>query len=455
MKAYLLIGSMLGSALGCATAPEEDTELAGPATAEALDDIKADGGELKIRAGNMTVWVDRDVVVRRENNAPVLVVRGRASRTLTGAFSFVPDDAFGEARLVGPRSFEVRLRAGHEINSIASGLPLLVDLDAGSDPDTNYTVKLDLRPSLAKFQGASSIFIARTMRPIFIGRDETDPLRYAADISTTAAPLTVANGGNASVVPANGGFDVLFSYSDLEAAWNTGTKVAFSAAGKTKSATVEARITKLAMTTEDPYEAFPPARCNQEAYNCSLEFQGVDLQTCGDYRVVSDCVFGDICEITENAAPLSIRPLGLDFVWQNAAEAYREGCTNGGTWCSLGEIDAFFLPECLVEEPTFEQVVAQVAAATDDQDFAAGPFAGGEVLGRTTVQGTPTFSNSYSVGAPLFQAIDAHMGSGEIRAWRVVEEIPCHNCTEYRYKLFMWWPGAFRIVAITGRFGHD
>ncbi|MBA3462763.1 MAG: hypothetical protein H0T46_22595, partial [Deltaproteobacteria bacterium] len=96
-----------------------------------------------------------------------------------------------------------------------------------------------------------------------------------------------------------------------------------------------------------------------------------------------------------------------------------------------------------------------VAAATDDQSFAAGPFAVGTVLDREGVQQTPAFSSGYSSGPALFQAVDAHMGGGEIRAWTVVEEVPCHNCTDHRYKLFVWWPDAFRVVAFEGGFGYD
>lgn len=208
------------------------------------------------------------------------------------------------------------------------------------------------------------------------------------------------------------------------------------------------------MTTQDPYEAWPPPRCDVDTYNCTFEHQGVDLQTCGDYRLVSHCAYADICEIT-NAAPLALRPIDLGFAWQAQAEAYREGCDQGGTWCSLTAIETFMVPECLAQEPTLAEVVAHVAAATDNREFGAGPFASGTVLDRTGVQLTPVFSTSYSTGPALFQALDAHMGNGEIRAWTVVEEVPCHNCTDHRYKTFVWWPAAFRVVALTGGFGYD
>ncbi len=448
---------LLALTFGCASpAEEEDTAAAGPETAAAGEDNKSDSSELRVRAGKMTVWIDRHVAVRLVDGEPQAIVKGRASRTLSAAFAFVPDDAFGEASVTGARSFEVRLRSGHEINSIFSGLPLLVSLDAPSDEATNYTLQLDLRPAFGKFEGSQAVFVGSTTRPIFIGKEAADPLRYSTRVTTSESTLTVANAGSPQLVPAAGGFDVLMSYADLETAWRAGAKVAFTTGGGTqKRAALEARASEIAMTTADPYDTWPAPTCAVETYNCTLEHQGVDLQTCGDYREVSHCAFADICEIT-NEAPLALTRIELGFAWETQAEAYREACNSNGTSCSLGTIDTFTIPECLADEPTIARIVAQTAAQTDDQDFVAGPFEQGDVLDRVAVQATPGFSTSYSSGGPaLFQAIDSHMGGGEIRAWTVVEEVPCHNCTAFRSKLFLWYPAAFRVVAIEGGHGFD
>jgi len=37
----------------------------------------------------------------------------------------------------------------------------------------------------------------------------------------------------------------------------------------------------------------------------------------------------------------------------------------------------------------------------------------------------------------------------------VKEEVPCPNCTDFRTKLFLWWPAAFRVVAIEAGHGFD
>jgi hypothetical protein len=198
--------ALLLALVACSTSADEaaDTEVAGPPTAAAADD-NSDSCELRVRAGNMTVWVDRAVQIRLVSGEPHAIVKGRASRNLDSAFSFVPDDAFGGAALVGARRFEVTLRAGHEINS-ASGLPLLVTLGAPSDPQTQYTLQLSIRPAFSKFEGTAPLFVSATTRPIFIGRDEADPLRYATRVKgSTATPFTVLGAGSPTLVPAADG----------------------------------------------------------------------------------------------------------------------------------------------------------------------------------------------------------------------------------------------------------
>src|SRR5687768_8509167 len=99
---------------------------------------KADAPELRVRAADMTLWVDAAVRIGPRDGEVVVELLGRTSRNLTGAFAWVPDDRFGEAALIGPRSFAVRLRAGHELDSILSGLPLFVGLDVAGGAHPRY-----------------------------------------------------------------------------------------------------------------------------------------------------------------------------------------------------------------------------------------------------------------------------------------------------------------------------
>ncbi len=83
---------------------------------------------VRATGGGLTVTFKPVLVARVENNQKVWVMEGTASRDLSEAFSFVPDDGFGEARLTGARTFEVVLVDGSELNTILSGLKLLVKL---------------------------------------------------------------------------------------------------------------------------------------------------------------------------------------------------------------------------------------------------------------------------------------------------------------------------------------
>ncbi len=447
--------ALLSISPGCAGSEVDAQATSAEETDVSQDAGKADGGELRVRAGNMTVWIDRAVKVRVIDGEPVATISGRASRNLSVAFSFIPDDAFGVTTLISARRFEVRLRGGHEINSIFSGLPLLIGLEATGNT-TLHTVRVDLTPTFTRFEGNGDVFVVAPSDAIYIGREESDPLRYRTHVRTDSAALSLANAGAPTVMQSGDGFDVLMSYADLEAAWRAGTKVTFETdAGETKRAALEGRTTQIAMTTADPYEVWPAQTCDLETYNCLLENQGIDVAGCGTYREVARCAVADICEVTD-AAPLVLSPIDLTFAWRTQADAYVADCDNGGAWCSLGTIASFMVPECLAEEPTLAEIVAQTAAMTNDQDFVVGAFADGTVLDRASLRATPTFSSLHSSGGPaLFDAIDGHMGGGEVQGWTFVEEVPCHNCTEFRTKLMLWYPDPFRVVAIEGGHGFD
>lgn len=272
--------------------PDEDSDPAGPDTAGAEADEKADTAtELRVRAGKMTVWLDRATSFSMVAGEPEVVMRGRASRNLDSAFSFVPDDAFGEAAVTSARSFEVRLHGGHEINSILSGLPLLVSLVAPSDPTHQYTVQINLRPAFTKFDGSSSLFVVAPTHPIYIGESAEDPLRYATKVATSSSLLAI-DGVNAVIAPATGGFTVDLTYTDLEAVLRANQRVTFRGAdGATKRASLENRSVAIALTTKDPYEAFPAPVCTPERFACFQSHSGRDLAACGEFRQVRVCQF--------------------------------------------------------------------------------------------------------------------------------------------------------------------
>src|SRR5687768_13495834 len=93
--------------------------LAGACTEAAVDgeevEVPEDGGdgkadvasELRVRAGDTTVWMTRVLARRDLGGAPAFVLRGRASRNLVDGTAFIEDDIYGDFAVKTARTFEV------------------------------------------------------------------------------------------------------------------------------------------------------------------------------------------------------------------------------------------------------------------------------------------------------------------------------------------------------------
>lgn len=440
-------------AFACASVVEEDEGEFGPASAESVDDGKADGAnELRVRASGMTMWIDKAIDVRDDGGELVATIKGRTSRTITGAFPWVPDDAFGTGRVVGPRSFEIELRGGHEINTIASGMPLLVSLEIATGTVAQFDARLQLGASLGAFTGSSAMWIGTNLRPVYLG-PELGEGHFRATVSSSQ-PISVQDAGSPLVSPTGTNqWSVDWRYGDVEEALRTGRKVTFqNAAGAQKRASMLLRTRAIGLTSESPESVWPTPTCELATYNCMRETQGVDLAACGDYYELQRCIQPDLCELTGNAAPLEIYPLDLSYAFASGAEAFVEGCDEGGAWCTLAGITSFMHLDCLAETPTMAQIVDDVLAMIPESPR----FVDGIVLDRAGVMATPMFGPSFSVGADeMFAAIDTFMASGPLVGWHASAEIPCHNCTEFVDTVVLWYPEAARIVVVRGTHGYD
>jgi hypothetical protein len=407
-----------------------------PLAGEAIDTA----ADLRSRAGNTSVWMESAGVASREGDAWVLRMRGRTSRNLAGAFSFVPDDAFAEARVVGPRSFELVVRAGHELNSLLSGLPLLVRLDTTDGASLTARVTLGLRWS--SFRGSSAVRLDERVRPIAVRGG--DRLAYRSDVHATSTTLTV-QGTSATVVQSGArDFTADLDYARVEQLLTARTRVTFQARpGTSKSALLEVFPALLDTTLLDPYDAWPAEACTPELYTCANDVTS-ELASCGTYREVQRCLGVDVCEVFETA-PLSVRPLDLSFVWAEAADAFVADCARGGTWCSLTSVEAFTVPECLASPATAAELAGLIEPGID-----------GVRLDRASITGTPYFSSAYSAGGPgFFSAIDGHMGGGVVEGWYLSQPGSCHNCTSFDDVLLLWYPAASRAVVVRGTHGYD
>ena len=448
-----LVAGLLLVAASCAPEVDEDGEPAGPPTAETPAAGKADGGELRVRAAEMTLWVDVVAEVTRDGDLAVITLLGRTSRTLTSAQAWVPDDPFGETSLIGPRSFQIRLRGGHEINSVLSGMPLFVALEVASGPHDRYDARIEVGPVLRDFRGYPEIWLDAALRPVHVGG--ADPLRYRAAVNLGLEDLTVQGGGAPDLVPlgvTRTGID--FAYRDIDQVLLAGQPIGFqNDEGDVKTARLGAATRSIGLTIEDPREVWAES-CDQAVATCAAEaVYGAELAACGSYRELTRCALGDLCELM-GVTSLSLGEVELQWGYRRGLDAFVDGCPSGGTWCRFDGVATWMAPECLDAPADLAAVVEAVGAL--DPALGTGRFPDGQVLDRDGLAATPIFSATYSPGGPqLFSEIDAVMDGGPVEGWWLSEEVPCHNCTDFQDTIVLWYPEALRVVYLRAGHGFD
>lgn len=314
-RAALVIACL--SLVGCAAETDspttsDDTGAPGPDTQEQLDDGKADSLELSVRTGVTTLWVDKIVGSTEANGQPVLTVSARTSRNLASVSSWVPDDAFGEAKIVGPRSFTLTFTGGHEVNTMLSDLPIFVDIQTKTGTPSKYTARLRLAARLAHFSGSSAVKVSSVIAPVYV-RDEVNPLRYRGTATATATALAVLGGESADpTVTSTGtsGWQFDWTYDNLAlSAFPAGDKVSFEATTATgvkkKTGDFEMRVLSLGMTTKDASSVWPTPSCEVAVKSCIQATPGADLGTCGSYRDVQRCMYTTDPDATTFASDLT------------------------------------------------------------------------------------------------------------------------------------------------------
>lgn len=439
---------------------EEDDLSPGPATA--ISGGKEDGPELRVRAGQMTMWIDRIAVASRDaSGQPIAVIEGRTSRNLAGVSSWVPDDAFGSARQRTLRTFEIELRGGHEINTLLSGLPIFVAFDTATGAITHYDGMIVLAPRFAGFEGSTDIFIDAAIDPVWGGTPD-DPLRYRGHLSTSAPADQVtaeaAEGAAPRIDPESElTWQLEWNYPLLERVATLATQpVRFTAEGAgiaaSKSAAVELHAVQIGLTTADPRDVFPGPTCTDEARACVHENgpEG-DPGDCGLYREVQACLFEDPCA---DPPALELQPIDASST-DGAADAFRADCNAGGAWCSLSGLRAFTVPACT--SATLADIFELVRQL--DQDHSSLEFAAGRLLDRAEAAATPFFATTYSDGGPgLLEAVDALARADDaspVEVWSISQQVPCHNCTDFADTLLLFYPATSTVVLLDGGHGFD
>lgn len=444
-----------------------DDEADGPVAMQAELDNKADsatGSELRARVGQITLWLDvRAIADHASPSGQRVVISGRASRNLASVFSWVPDDAFGEAALVSARKFEITLDEAHEINSVLSGAPLYLSLTSTTGTPREYYARIAVEPRLWKFTGSRDIWLRDAILPVYV-RDGRDNLRYRALATTTSAPTSFFaytdddSDPEVRVVDATT-FELDWTYAGLSLAMTPSTDpVQFSASwgeppaqrAVRKTALIAPTVVKLAMSTEDPYLSLVLDRtCDLAVRDCiALHAGNDDLGACGTYREVATCLAaGPICG--EDSPDLELFPVASHELTDNVA-AFNEAAPGGGSWSSVSDVALFRLPECLEANPDGEGLAHMLMNL---QEY-GGAWAGA-ALTRDEVLAQSPFSMAPDAARQLLGAFDGFVGGTNAQHWYATSEASCHNCHAWQTFIVIYYPEVGRVFALLGEYGWD
>ena len=260
------------------------------------DGGKADGylTELRVRAGDTTLWADRFLVPRALDGREEWVLSARGSRTVTDGLSFIFDDVVGDFRVASTRSFEVAYPAGDR--GLMTGVSHFIRMHfaPSSSRPTTLTARAIYRPRLVTFSG-SGAYLTAELEPVVVGGRVVWRVFGNASSALTAVEAGVGGVpvGDAHLVDAThftvdlddqqvtalaGGVELVL---DIESATGSWQKRAGLAIG----------IKTLGLTTGDPVDEFPLPVCEDEVRACQAELPDRDGDTspCGEAIEVLAC----------------------------------------------------------------------------------------------------------------------------------------------------------------------
>lgn len=288
-RAAMFLVSALAVA-ACAVESDDVDEV----TATDGEDGKTDAAsELRVRAGETTVWMTRALVRRTGEQGEEFVLRGRTSRDLTDGNNYIFDDVYGEFGLRGPRSFEVRWVIRSNTRPLLDGVSEFTGL--GFAPSSNrpphLTARTIVRPRLDTFAGASSVYLTAELTPVVY---DGGVVYRVSGRATGGLDAVTASRGVARVTDATH-FVIDLTSADIDAIGGTATELTVTTTRGTATATKRARlglaVKTLGLTSGDAYEMWPPPSCTPEAAAClaALPVGTLDLGSCGEAIVVRAC----------------------------------------------------------------------------------------------------------------------------------------------------------------------
>lgn len=435
-------GGLTSSSDSPVGADEDTTALRSDLNSTALS-------ELRIRADDLTLWMTESALQVVRGGSLQVVLRGRTSSNISTISSSVPDDAFGRATQLGPRSFEITLRDGHEINTILSGLPLFLNLKLSNGK--TYGAKLALAARLAP--SAGPVTVDPLLRPIYY-RDSTS-LRYRGYATTGSPGLSITSSGGTAPslgAPSSSRYPFDWEYGGLATLLDApGDQVIFTTSGTTRqSGNLQLVVRDLGLGLGDPALRWPTPACSRSVYDCIATVPTVtrDMSSCGSYREVSRCIGADICDVVPTpAAPFVLRSRDASGLAM-ALKAADDACPRtGGSWCSVGAAVAFDYPRCVAMTPTQATVNEAALEATDRSGTFDVRY--GSQLTRAELLRTQTFQRG------LLSAIDAFAGDTDVRATLFESEEPCHNCHQFGIRFVLFYPRTQSVVVVDAGYGYD
>jgi hypothetical protein len=393
-----LLPSLLGLALLIACAP-------GRPTPETEDVGERDDGALSGTTDGLKIVVHEDAKIELRDGAQVLVVTGSTSRNLDAVSSARAfGGAFGQASKVGPKSFEIVFTAQAEVDEVLRGTPVQLAVRTKTGAVRDFTAELRVAPSYEKFTGATGIFVRAEIEPVYAG-GFADRTRFRSTFSTPAGAtnVSVSSQSNGVVVPfAQAPNDWTFdrTTSSLLAELDKKTdrttfKASVSQQLSTKKAAAVAKVVELAVTSDDPAEAFPAPACDANVSACvEASLTSGDVSACGDYLEVTTCL----------ASPRSCL-----FGW--TLEQALSGSGFGNTGFGLIEDAAVLSPE----------LSAKVIAAAKERDATISTLAEALALGafehtefQRVATGEPFDALTVTVGGMKYGAIFEADGSARV-----------------------------------------
>ncbi|HET6583898.1 MAG TPA: hypothetical protein VFG69_10625 [Nannocystaceae bacterium] len=279
-------------AIGCAASPEP--ELDEVLAASEGDLGKADGvAELRVRAGDTSLWVRNDLTVR---DGETLVLRGRTSRNLVDGRGFVLDDVYGDFAVLSARTFEVTWPLS-SARGLVDGVDQFVGLElvhSSTRPDS-LTSHVVVRPRARNFAGTSQLYLVAELTPVvsagtvvyrLVGTAKADMFSVDASAGDTAlrsVRLVDARHFQIDIEPAVA-LDLIAGSAPI-------TVRAHLVEGLVeKTAQLGASVHELGLTAGAADEIWP-RECADETRTCleGLDPGTLELAACGDAFAVNQC----------------------------------------------------------------------------------------------------------------------------------------------------------------------